>query len=120
MKGGDYCLLMDETRCPKCMTRRDNITGFCHNCGLKLFASTDYDFHKFELDNNIRNWWAFHRIDGWKFRDFFMVENAKPNHRVLKIDPKALDPTYGKTTTPAEVANAFRKPENRIRHRRTK
>lgn len=120
MKGGNFVFLMNPLTCPFCRVKRQNVTGFCHNCGVKLFSSTAYDFHKFEAETPIRNWWAFHKFDGWKFRDFYMIENAKPLCPIIKIDLKALDKNYGRQTTPSQVAAAFKDPKNRVRHRRTK
>ena len=120
MTGSDYLLLRQTWACPVCKARRDNVTGFCHNCGLKLFSSVDYDFAKFEQETNIRNWWAWDNERGFVHRDFFMVKDANPNHRVLKLDPLALDKNYGRHCTPAQAAAAFRKKANRVRHRRTK
>jgi hypothetical protein len=119
-KRGELLILDESGKCPKCRVRRDNVTGFCHNCGVKLFSNQTYDFKKFEDETAIRNWWAWDSENGWMYRDFFMIEKAKPLSPVIKIDPKALDKNYGRTTTPAKVSQAFKKPENRIRHRRTK
>jgi hypothetical protein len=103
-----YLLLLDPLKCPACrVRRRNNYTAPCHNCGVKLFASTENDFKSFEQEAGIMYWWSFHRTDGWKARDHYMVEDLKPLHRVYT--PPKLDKNYGRQTTPGEVAQAPRR-----------
>lgn len=120
MKGSDYLLIKSQNECPKCFVRRSFVTGFCHNCGVKLFTTVFQDFGKFEAETLIRNWWAYDVERGWMFRDHFMVASAKALVRVQPIDKKALDKNYGRQTTPEEAAIAPRLKENRVRHRRSK
>lgn len=101
-KSGNYLFLTDVSICPACRCRRGNHSGKCKNCGIQLFNSAEPDFNKYEADGNVPHWWAFHKFDGWKHRDHFMVEAAKPLHRKFVVPNLAKD--YGKTTTPAEVA----------------
>jgi hypothetical protein len=60
------------------------------------------DFHQMIADGLSRNFWCYTEDDGWKFSDFFLVPNAKPQHRVLDLKPLPKD--YGKHTTPQQVA----------------
>ena len=99
----DYVLLLDRQICPACRVRRAHThSGPCHNCGVPLFPQGCPDNpQKYEDETGIRYWWAFHRLDGWKARDHYMVPAAKPNSRVYKI-PK-LPKDYGRQITPAGV-----------------
>jgi hypothetical protein len=96
-------LLTDKNRCPQCFVRRNgDFDGNCHNCGTRLFPSILFDFQKYEDDGNVRHWWAFTKESGWKHRDHFMVATAKPQDKYQK--PVELEKSYGRSTTPAEVA----------------
>ncbi|MDE2097590.1 MAG: hypothetical protein KGL39_10115 [Patescibacteria group bacterium] len=79
------------------------MSGNCHNCGLRLFMDdSTIDFNAFEEGTGIVNWWAFNRQDGWKFRDFYMIENAKPVERGFNVSPP--DKNYGRQTTPEAIS----------------
>lgn len=96
-------LLLDRNVCPQCGARRNGkYEGSCHNCGTKLFPHILCDFHKFEDDGNVRHWWAFDVEHGWMHRDHFMVKSAKPQERYQK--PVEIEKSYGRQTTPGEVA----------------
>lgn len=98
----DYLYLTDKQRCPVCFARRCFADGNCHNCGVRLFTSINIDFQKFEDETPIRLWWAWTPESGWKHRDHFMVQNARPNVRYSA--PKIPDANYGRQTTPDQVA----------------
>jgi hypothetical protein len=110
----DLLFLNDRNRCPVCFVRRNGSNdGSCHNCGVRLFPSVNYDFKRFEDETPIRFWWAYDVRSGWKHRDHFMVVNARLQER-HQASIK-LDKDYGRKTTPAEVAARGGKLERTIK-----
>lgn len=94
--------LTDKNRCPVCFVRREFNTGNCHNCGVRLFRGTFNRFDEFEEETGIVNWWAWHdEATGWRHRDYYMVENAKPQERIFEM-PK-IEKNYGRTETPDSI-----------------
>lgn len=101
-RNGDFLLLTDPARCPKCYARRLTC-DYCPACGIRLF-SKPIEFAAFETGTGIRNWWCWHPSDGWKHRDHWMVDTARPNHCQYQLPDLPKD--YGRQTTPGEVAQA--------------
>lgn len=97
----DFIFLRDPCRCPSCGKKGDHPkNGFCGNCNTRLFSSVG-DFHQMEANGLLPFYWAFTKDDGWKYRDHFIVENAKPLAREV-YTPK-LPKDYGTHTTPEAI-----------------
>lgn len=109
----DYLRLKNPKQCPSCGHRGNyRKNGFCGKCNMRLF-STVGDFHQMEAMGLPPVYWAFTKDDGWKYRDHFIVHNAKPNPRTIKL--AKLPDDYGKKSTPGEVAKRGGKITKRMR-----
>ena len=101
----DTLLLTDPRKCPNCHAKFSRaLNGNCPNCGTRLFSHTTHNFHAFESETGVGNWWAMHKEKGWVHRDHFMVENAKPLNKHYSLTLTDPPKNYGKSTTPEAVA----------------
>ena len=65
----------------------------------RFFAATGADIRH----GGMRAFFAFHRQQGWKHADHYLIERAKPNPRRIEIKSPPKD--YGMTTTPGDIAS---------------